>query len=414
MRLRLNDSAATAGLHLVRGPFYAGTSGHRRARLHPPHRLAPSSARILLIALLISPVMAQVSPAGPPAVGVLPAEYKPITESDEFNGRIQARQRVDVVARVTAFLDEQLFTEGAEVKQGDLLYRLERGPFEADLQAKQAAVAQAEAQLENAKIAYARAEDLFRKEAGTQVALDDARATQRTAVAQVQSAQAQLRQSQITLDYTEIRTPIDGRIGRTSVTIGNVVGPTSGVLARVVNPDPVWVVFPVSVRRVLDLRDRYAERGGLDAVQIRLRLPNGDIYDQIGKLDFVDVSVASDTDTIVLRGTIANPARPPSILRELADDMFVTVILEAIEPVKVLAIPRAAILSDQQGDYVYVVNAQNVAEQRRVKLGQSTPETAAVTDGLKAGEQVIVEGIQRARPNAPVMPAPASRPPGRG
>ena len=176
----------------------------------------------------------------------------------------------------------------------------------------------------------------------------------------------------------------------------------------------MWVVFPVSVRRVLELRDRYAEKGGLDAVQIRLRLPNGHMYDQIGKLDFIDVSVAQDTDTIILRGTISNPARPPSILRELTDDMFVTVLLEAVEPTKVLAVPRAAILSDQQGDYVYLVNAQNVAEQRRVKFGQSTPETAAVTEGLKAGEQVIVEGVQRARPNAPVAPAPASGPPGRG
>jgi membrane fusion protein (multidrug efflux system) len=364
--------------------------------------------------LLISPVMAQVSPGGPPAVGVVAAEYKSITESNEFNGRIQARQRVDLVARVTAFLDEQLFTEGAEVKTGDLLYRLERGPFEADVEAKQAAIAQAEAQLENANIALARAEDLFRKEAGTQATRDDARATQRTAAAQLKSAQAQLRQSQINLDYTEIRAPIDGRIGRTSVTIGNVVSPTSGVLARLVSPDPMWVVFPVSVRRVLELRDRYAEKGGLDAVQIRLRLPNGHIYDQIGRLDFIDVGVAQDTDTITLRGTIANPARPPSILRELTDDMFVTVLLEAVEPVKVLAVPRAAILSDQQGDYVYVVNAQNVAEQRRVKLGQSTPETAAVTDGLKAGEQVIIEGVQRVRPNALVAPAPALQPPGRG
>ena len=390
-------------------PTRAGV-GLRWAGSRPPRRLAVSNLAFLLIA----PVVAEVSPQGPPAVGVVAAEYKSITESDEFNGRIQARQRVDLVPRVSAFLDEQLFTEGAEVKTGDLLYRLERGPFEADVEAKQAAIAQAEAQLENANIAFARAEDLFLKEAGTQATLDDARATLRTAAAQLKSAHAQLRQSQINLDYTEIRSPIDGRIGRTSVTIGNVVSPTSGVLARVVSPDPMWVVFPVSVRRVLELRDRYAEKGGLDAVQIRLRLPNGHMYDQIGKLDFIDVSVAQDTDTIILRGTIPNPARPPSILRELTDDMFVTVLLEAVEPTKMLAVPRAAILSDQQGDYVYVVNAQSVAEQRRVKLGQSTPETAAVTEGLKAGEQVIVEGVQRARPNAPVAPAPASGPPVRG
>jgi membrane fusion protein, multidrug efflux system len=412
--LRLNDLIQAVGRHL---PFLrlqvrprAGTGRHCRACSHRARRLALSSLGFFLIA----PVMAQVSPGGPPTVGVVAAEYKSITESNEFNGRIQAQQRVDLVARVSAFLDKQLFSDGAEVRKGELLYQLERAPFEADVEAKQAAIAQAEAQLENANTALERAEELFKREVGTQVALDNARATQRTAAAQLKSAQAQLRASQINLDYTEIRAPIDGRIGRTSVTIGNVVGPTSGVLARVVSPDPMWVVFPVSVRRVLELRDRYAEKGGIDAVQIRLRLPNGHMYDQIGKLDFVDVSVAQDTDAIILRGTIANPARPPSILRELADDMFVTVLLEGVEPIKVLAIPRAAILSDQQGDYVYVVNAQNVAEQRRVKLGQSTPETAAVTEGLKAGERVIVEGVQRARPNAPVTPAPASTPSGRG
>ena len=115
------------------------------------------------------------------------------------------------------------------------------------------------------------------------------------------AAQAQLHQSQISLDYTEIRSPIDGRIGRASVGIGNVVGPTSGALATVVNPDPMYVVFPVAVRRVLELRERYADKGGFDAVKIRVRLPTGEVYDQTGKLKFVDIGVAKDTDTIVLR-----------------------------------------------------------------------------------------------------------------
>lgn len=363
--------------------------------------------------LLVSPAIAQVGGAGPPAVGVVVAESRPMAESTEINGRIQAEQRVDVVARVTAFLNEQLFVEGAEVKKGDLLYRLESAPFEADVDVKQAAITQAEAQLENANIALARAEALAKKSAGTQVSVDNARATQRTDAAQLKSAQAQLRQSQINLGYTDIRSPIDGRIGRTSVTPGNVVGPTSGVLATVVSLDPMYVVFPVAVRRVLDLRDRYAGEGGLDAVRIHLRLANGKMYGQVGKLQFVDIGVAKDTDTIVLRGTIPNPVIPAGAggngqVRELVDGEFVTVILEAVEPRQVLAIPRTAILSDQQGSYVYVVNAQNVAEQRRVKLGQSTPDIAAVVDGLKAGERVIVEGIQRARPNEKVAPRPAS------
>jgi membrane fusion protein, multidrug efflux system len=304
--------------------------------------------------LLATPALAQVAPAGPLAVGVIAAAYRPMAESTEINGRIQAEQRVDLVARVTAFLNEKLFVEGAEVKKGDLLYRLERAPFEADVEVKQAAIAEAEAQLENANVALDRAAELVKRGAGTQVTLDNARATQRTTAAQLKAAQAQLRQSQINLDYTEIHAPIDGRIGRTSVTIGNVVGPTSGTLATIVSADPMYVVFPVAMRRVLELRDRYVDKGGFEAVTIRLRLPNGKMYDQAGKLGFVDIGVAKDTDTIDLRGTIANPviSSGSGRIRELTNDEFVSVSLEAVEPLKVLAVPRAAGLSDQPGDYV--------------------------------------------------------------
>jgi membrane fusion protein (multidrug efflux system) len=338
-----------------------------------------------------------------------------MTESTEINGRIQAPLHVDLVARVITFLNQISFIEGADVKKGDLLFRLERGPFEADVEVKQAAVAQARAQLENANVTLARAQELLEKNVGTQVAADSALATQRTAAAQVKAAQAQLHQSQINLDYTEIKSPIDGRIGRASVGIGNVVGPTSGALATVVGPDPMYVVFPVAVRRALELQERYADQGGFDAVKIRLRLPTGKVYDQTGKLAFVDIGVATDTDTIILRGTIPNPVIQTvgnGKIHELTEGEFVTVSLEAVEPLKVLAVPRGAILSDQQGDYLYVVNAQNTAEQRRVKLGQSTPEIAAVVDGLKPGEKVVVEGIQRVRPNLVVAPAPASATPG--
>ena len=365
------------------------------------------------VLLLASPVMGQTGSGAPPAVGVITVQKRPMAESTEINGRIQAPQLVNVVARVTAFMNERLFAEGADVKTGDLLYKLERGPFEADVEAKQGAVAQIQAQLENANLTLARAQELLQKFAGTQVAADSAIAAKRALDAQLQSAQAQLHQSQINLAYTEIHSPIDGRIGRTSVTIGNVVNPTSGVLTTIVSTDPMYVVFPIATRRLLELRDRFADKGGFDAVRIRLHLPNGKLYDQVGKLDFVDVNVAQDTDTIILRGTIPNPVMPANeggngAIRELQNDEFVTVLLEAVEPLQVLAVPRAAILSDQQGEYVYVVGADNIAHQRRVRLGQSTPEVAAVADGLKQGEQVIVDGIQRARPDAAVAPAPAA------
>ena len=146
---------------------------------------------------------------------------------------------------------------------------------------------------------------------------------------------------------------------------------------------------------------------------IKIRLPDGRPYDQTGQLNFVDNTVAQSTDTFLVRGAIPNPTlHNPSVtggpVRELTDGEFVTVMLEGVQPVEVLAIPRAAVLSDQQGDYVFTVGADNKAEQRRIQLGQSTPTIAAVINGLALGDKVIVEGLQRVRPGQPVAPGPAS------
>jgi membrane fusion protein (multidrug efflux system) len=358
-------------------------------------------------------ILAQPAASGPPAVGVVEAVKRPITETSEFLGRIEAVNRVNVVARVTAFLEQRLFHEGVELKKGDELYRLERGPFEADLAAKRAQVAQLQATLENARLTTQRARTLLGGPAGQQSTYDAALANERSLEAQVQGAQAQVQLSQINLDYTDIRSPIDGKIGRTSVTEGNVVTPASGVLTTIVSQDPMYVIFPVSVRQGLELRDRYAPLGGINAVVIRLRRTNGRLYDQTGKVDFVDNTIAQGTDTFTLRGvipnsTVQNASSSAGPLRELTDGEFVTVMLEGVQPVEVVAIPRAAVLSDQQGDYVFTVGPDNKAEQRRIQLGQSTPTTASVISGLAVGEKVVVEGLQRVRPGQPVSPGPAS------
>jgi membrane fusion protein (multidrug efflux system) len=360
-----------------------------------------------------SPARAQLASSAPPAVGIVEAIRRPITETSEFLGRIEAINRVNVVARVTGFLDKRLFVEGAEIKKGDLLYRLERGPFEADLASKQGAVAQLQATLENAKLTTERARTLLGGPAGQQSIYDAAIANQRSLEAQVQSAQAEVQASRINLDYTEISSPIDGKIGRTAITEGNVVGPTSGVLTTIVSQNPMYVTFPVPLRQGLQLRERYAPQGGLEAVLIRLRLPDGRMYGQSGKLNFVDNTIAQNTDTIIVRGEIANPIlHAPSAagvaVHELTDGEFVTVLLEGVEPVEVVAIPRSAVLSDQQGNYVFTVGADNKTEQRRIHLGQSTPTVAAVISGLAVGEKVIVEGLQRVRPGQIVSPGPAS------
>jgi membrane fusion protein (multidrug efflux system) len=372
--------------------------------------------RVVLLAAtaLAAPcAAAQPAPSAPPAVGVVMVERRPMTDSYKFNGRIQAIESVNIVARVTAFLEKRFFVEGSDVKKGDLLNTLERAPFQAAVDLQKAAIAQAQAQLDNANISLWRAQQLLEKNAGTQEALDTATAAQRTAAAQLESAQAQLESAQINLDYTEIHSPIDGRIGRTSVTVGNVVSPTSGTLTTVVSQDPMYVVFSVPTRRAIELREQYADKGGFDAVKIRIRLSDGRVYSETGKLDFANTAIAQDTDTLLLRGVISNPILKSQTaggvkLRELVADEFVTVMLEAVDPRQVIAVPRAAILADQQGTYVYVVDDNNTARQRRVRIGQSTPETAGIVDGLREGERVVVEGVQRVRPDSLVAPGPAS------
>jgi membrane fusion protein (multidrug efflux system) len=258
-----------------------------------------------------------------------------------------------------------------------------------------------------------RALSLLHTPAGQQSTVDSAVADERALAAQIDGAQAQLKTAEINLGYTEIHAPIDGKISATQVTEGNVVSPTSGTLASIVSQDPMYVLFPIALRAALDLRTRYAAKGGYNAVLIKLRLQDGRIYQHDGKLDYVSPTIAENTDTITLRGVLPNPrlpGLPPGGLavRELVDGEFVTVLLEGVQPITVLAIPRAAVLSDQQGDYVYVVDAQNKAEVRRIKQGQSTPSTAVITHGLSEGELVISEGVQRARSGETVSPSPAT------
>jgi membrane fusion protein (multidrug efflux system) len=382
----------------------------------------PSALLAAALLLALHPVFAQAPGGPPPAVGVVTVQKKAITESSEFIGRISAVDRVQLTARVTAFLEQRLFVEGTEVQAGDLLFKLERGPFEATVQQQAGAVAQYSAQLENANITLKRAESLLNTPAGQRSVVDDATASQRSYAAQLISAQAQLRQAQINLAYTEIRAPVGGKISRALITNGNVVSPSSGSLATIVSQDPMYVLFPISVKSELELENKFFAKGGLSAATVHLRLVDGTEYAPVGTVDYVDPTVSQNTDTILMRAKIPNPPRRPvkpgePVDRVLTDGEFVTVTVEGLEPVEVLAIPRVAVLTDQQGDYCFVVNADNKVEQRRITLGQSTPTVASVTSGLKEGERVIAEGLQRARPGGvvnpgPIAPAPVAGGPG--
>jgi membrane fusion protein (multidrug efflux system) len=377
----------------------------------------------LLLAILLAgtagPAAAQFGPQGPPAVGVITAERRPVTETTEFVGRVEAIDRVDLRARVTGFLDERVFREGQEVAAGAPLFRLERPPFEAQVAQAAAQVASAEAELNNANIQLARARELVRTQAGTQARVDDATAQQRAAQAALLGAQAQLRVANINLGYTEITAPFAGKIGRSNFSAGAVVGPESGPLATLVSQDPMRVAFPVSLRAGQELRDRFEGRGGVNAVRVRIRLVNGQMFDQVGRIEFVDTQVNRDTDTLLIRAVMPNPLRTESgptgePERTLIDGMFVNVFVEGIEPVPQVVIPRAAVLQDQTGNFVLVVGEGNRAERRPVTLGRSMADQVVIEGGLNGGETVVTEGVQRVRPGQPVQPNPASAPAVRG
>jgi membrane fusion protein (multidrug efflux system) len=387
--------------------------------MYPEGRLMTLNRLAALLAvhvLLGATIAAAQMPSGPPAVGVVRATKQAITETAEFIGRVQAVDRVVITARVTAFLEQRLFVEGTEVHEGDLLYRLERPPFEAAVSQQEAAVADASSRLANANIQLSRAQSLLNTPAGQRSTVDDATAAQRSQAAQLMAAQAQLHMAQINLGYTEIHAPLSGKISRTAVSVGNVVSPASGPLATIVSQDPMYVQFPIAMNAEIDLEKRYAEHGGAKGVAIRLRLPGGTMYDQSGYIDYVEPSVQATTDTLLVRAKIPNPPLKPieegkPVDRRLIDGEYVTVVAEGIEPTEALAVPRAAVLSDQQGDYVYVVDGQNHVEQRRLQLGQSTPTTAVIRSGLNEGDMVVVDGIQRVRPGIQVAPGPATSPP---
>ena len=259
------------------------------------------------------------APPASPAVGVRPATLKGVSQSFEFVGRIKAVDKVDLRARVEGFLEKIAFHEGQDVKAGDLLYQIEKVQFEAQVQQARANLASAEADATNAQLQYSRQLELLKHQNSPQSVVDQNKASMDSARAKVLQMQAVLTQAQVNLGYTDVRAPINGRIGRTAYTLGNLVNPASGVLATIVSQDPMYVLFPVSVRDLEIIREaRQKEGGGLVKIDIRIRLSDGREYKQRGVWNLTDPQVDQQTDTLIMRATIPNPDR------QLIDGQFVT------------------------------------------------------------------------------------------
>lgn len=332
------------------------------------------------------------APPPVPAVTVAPVVLKDVTASLGFTGRVEAVDTVTLRARVQGFLEQQAFTEGARVSKGDILFVIEKAPFEAAVAAAEGALARAEAEVVRTEKDRERYEELVAKGDVSGQRFDEAVAAEMAAKAEMKTAQAQLDQAALDLAYTTIVTPIDGRIGRSSYSIGNLVNPESGVLATIVSQDPVYVTFPVSQRLVLEYQKRVQESGP-EANLVKLRLADGTDYPSPGRIDFADIQVSQSTDTLTLRAAFPNPDQL------LIDGQFVSVSVEREEPHKAVVISQAAVQADQAGTYVLVVNGENKIEVRRVEPGRGGSDSEMVVQsGLAEGERVVIEGMQKVRP----------------
>jgi membrane fusion protein (multidrug efflux system) len=344
---------------------------------------------------------ASAPPPAKPAVGVRTAAMKGVNQSFEFVGRIKAVNKVEVRARVEGFLEKVLFVEGQDVKAGDLLYQIEKVQFQALVDQAKANVAAAEAETTNAQLQYGRNLELSKEQFSPQATVDRNKAALDTSRAKIMQTKAALTQAEVNLDYTDIRSPIDGRIGRTTLTVGNLVNPASGVLATIVSQDPIYVLFPVSVRDLEIIREaRRKEGGGIAKIEIRVRLSNGREYPQRGIWNLTDPQVDQSTDTLIMRAAIPNPDR------ELVDGQFVTAVIRERQEEPRLVVPQAALQIDQSGYYVLVVDADHQVEQRRIKTGPNRDTDVVVSSGLTEGEKVIVDGVQKVRPGQVVQETP--------
>jgi membrane fusion protein (multidrug efflux system) len=353
------------------------------------------NAIIAALLLLVAPGLGlRADDAAPtPAVIVAQATLRSITRSASHVGRVQAIKTVNLVTRVAGFLQRRAFTEGQQVKTGDLLFVVEQDTYKAAVVQAQAALAKAQATEKNAALTLQRSQDLVRTNAVPQATVDQNVADHDAAQADVLAARASLDQANINLGYTEIRAPIEGRIGMILVSVGNFVTPTSGTLATIVTQDPIYVLFPVSTQQFVAYKQRLANHADVPSnAVVRIKLPNGQDYPHSGPVNFFDIQTNRGTDTLTVRAQLPNPDG------WLLDGQIVDVTVEAGEPKQALMIPQAALQLDRSGSYVLVVGPDDKVAQRRVTLGAVEGSEVVVEQGLAAGERVIVEGIQKVHP----------------
>jgi membrane fusion protein, multidrug efflux system len=352
----------------------------------------------LCFALTHSAVAEEQQPAAVP-VGVVRAERKPIARAVDFVGRVESTSRVEIRARITGFLEEVLFKEGDLIKEGTPLYRIEKGLFQAQVEQAGGALERSKAAKALSAVQLVRAEELAEKQAGSLAARDQARAQDQEAKGAIMTDEANLATAKINLGYTDIVSPITGKVGRTNITKGNVVSPTSGPLTMIVSQDPMYVSFPVSQREFLRVQAA-GQHVDISSIKARIHFADSTAYQQEGRINFVDVQVDRNTDTILVRATFPNPGGA------LVDGQFVRIQVESDKPEEKVMVPQAALIADQEGVYVFAVEAGK-AVVKRIKPGDESGTGVVVDEGLIGGELVVVDGLSLLRPGIAVRANPS-------
>ena len=374
----------------------------------PSHKFS-SLLLAITIALLVACGEDQSSQEHPaPGVMVTKASTQLVKKTSEFIGRTIAVNDVQLRARVQGYLLERNFREGDNVEVGDVLFKIESDSYEAEVAAAQGNVERAEAEVARTQDDLKRYEKLYKSQNISEQEINKARNDKLQAEANLTSSIANLQRAQTDLDNTVIRAPIKGRIGRSIISVGNLIDPGGEPLARLVELDPIYVAINVSERVLVLLKAKQLKLGlkedQLPNVEVQLKLQGNQMYPKIGKLDFVDNVVNPDTATVSVRAIFPNPDEL------LIPGMFVRALVGTEEKTQALMIPEQAIQEDQAGKFVMIVDSDDIVDVRRVKTGQSDKGRVKIIDGLQDGERVVVEGLQKIRPGMTVTTREAPLP----
>lgn len=336
----------------------------------------------------------------PPPVGVtvVPAVKGNVIQSTQVVGQIIAYDDVDLVARVEGFLEKRNFKEGQFVKKDDLLFQIEKAEYLAQVNAAKANLASKEAALKNALIEYERQKGLYEKNAVSKKNYDNAEYEKSSSEAEVLKANAELEKAQLNLNYTDIKAPFDGRVGIAAYSVGNLVNPSSGTLANIVKLHPIKVNFNISEDQIVNQIIENMKDRGKQQAKVKLIMANGQMYNKTGKIAYWDNKINPMTGTIKIQAVFSNEETI------LIPGEYVKVIIESDESIETILIPRSTIQQDQSGHFVLLVTADDKVQKQNVEIGDNYGINVAVKSGLKDGDRVISEGIQKVQDGVKVKP----------